>query len=128
MGPGSFFGEEGLAYRKPRNAHVIAVDNVTCLVFSPNTPTAFLGRGEGAHITNLSGLNEQDEVYMTEVTTCIDVGPYMQQKIEAISAHRSQYAIEPDMLPLSILQELMGQEYFVRVYPVPEIETDFLPL
>jgi hypothetical protein len=52
----------------------------------------------------------------------------MQQKIEAISAHRSQYAIEPDMLPLSILQELMGQEYFVRVYPVPEIETDFLPL
>ena len=65
---------------------------------------------------------------MTGVTTCIDVGPYMQQKIEAISAHRSQYAIEPDMLPLSILQELMGQEYFVRVYPVPEIETDFLPL
>jgi LmbE family N-acetylglucosaminyl deacetylase len=128
MGPGSFFGEEGLAYRKPRNAHVIAVDNVTCLVFAPNTPTAFLGRGEDAHITNLSGLNERDEVHMTGVTTCIDVGPYMQQKIEAISAHRSQYAIEPDMLPLSILQELMGHEYFVRVYPVPEIETDFLPL
>jgi len=128
MGPGSFFGEEGLASRKPRNAHVIAVDNVTCLVFSPNTPTAFLGRGEGAHITNLSGLNEQDEVRMTGATTCIDVGPYVQQKIEAISAHRSQYALEPDMLPLSILQELMGQEYFVRVYPVPEIETDFLPL
>ncbi|MFL5591780.1 MAG: PIG-L family deacetylase [Ktedonobacteraceae bacterium] len=69
MGPGSFFGEEGLAYRKPRNAHVIAVDNVTCLVFSPNTPTAFLGRGEGAHITNLSGLNEQDVVHMTGATS-----------------------------------------------------------
>jgi len=69
MGPGSFFGEEGLASRKPRNAHVIAVDSVTCLVFSPNTPTAFLGRGEDAHITNLSGLNEQDVVHMTGATS-----------------------------------------------------------
>jgi LmbE family N-acetylglucosaminyl deacetylase len=128
MGPGSFFGEEGLASRQPRNAHVIAVDNVTCLVFSPQTPTAFLGRGEGARITNLADLNARDEVLMTGATTCIDVGPYMKQKIEAISAHRSQYALEPDMLPLSILEELMGQEYFVRVYPVPDIETDFLPL
>src|SRR5205823_7628999 len=125
MGPGSFFGEEGLAHRKPRNAHVVAVDNVTCLVFSPSAPTAFLGRGEGAHITGLAGLNEQDEVHVTGVTTCIDVGPYMQQKIEAIAAYRSQYPIEPGMLPLSILQELMGREYFVRVYPAPEIETDF---
>jgi hypothetical protein len=31
------------------------------------------------------------------------------------------------MFPLPILQELMGREYFVRVYPAPEIETELLP-
>jgi hypothetical protein len=28
------------------------------------------------------------------------------------------------MLPLSILEEMMGREYFVRVYPTPAIETE----
>lgn len=125
--PGAFFGEEGLASRKPRNAHVVAAENVTCLVFSPETPTAFLGRGEEAHLTGFAGITEQDEVRAMGATTCIDVGPHIQQKIAAIAAHRSQYPIEPDMLPLSILQEMMGREYFVRVYPVPDIETELLP-
>ena len=35
IGPGDFFGEEGLAYRQPRNAHVVATEDVTCLVSSP---------------------------------------------------------------------------------------------
>jgi len=30
-------------------------------------------------------------------------------------------------LPLPILQELMGREYFVRVHPAPKIETELLP-
>ena len=60
-------------------------------------------------------------------TACIDVGPYVQQKIEAIAAHRSQYALEADILPLPILHELMGREYFVRVHPAPKIETELLP-
>jgi hypothetical protein len=38
----------------------------------------------------------------------------------AVAAHRSQYPIEPAILPLSIPQELMGQEYFVRIYPVSD--------
>lgn len=45
IGPGDFFGEEGLAYHRPRNAHVIARDAVTCLVLAPDAPTAFAGRG-----------------------------------------------------------------------------------
>ena len=51
LGPGSFFGEEGLAYQRPRNAHVVATESVTCLVLSPEAPMAFLGRGEDAHLT-----------------------------------------------------------------------------
>jgi LmbE family N-acetylglucosaminyl deacetylase len=124
--PGAFFGEEGLAHKQPRNAHVVAAENVTCLVFSPSAPTAFLGRGEDAHLTSFTGANEQDEAYRMGATTRIDAGPYLQQKIAAIAAHRSQYAIEADMFPLPILQELMGREYFVRVYPAPEIETELL--
>jgi LmbE family N-acetylglucosaminyl deacetylase len=113
---GAFFGEEGLAHHAPRNAHVVAAENVTCQVFSPAPPTAFLGRGEDAHLGSLTASQRQEEPTMG-ATTRIDVSQYLPQTIAAIAAHRSQYAIEADMLPLSILQELMGWEYFVRVYP-----------
>src|SRR5260370_22603742 len=59
--PGDFFGEEGLAHKKPRNAHVVAAENVTCLVFSPSAPTAYLGRGEDAHLTQFARANVPDE-------------------------------------------------------------------
>jgi len=61
-------------------------------------------------------------------TTCIKVDPYLRQKVEAIAAHRSQFPIQPDLLPLSILQALMGQEYFVPVSLVSEVEPEFLAL
>jgi Cyclic nucleotide-binding domain len=77
--PGDFFGEEGLAHKKPRNAHVVAAENVTCLVFSPSAPTAYLGRGEDAHLTQFARANGQDGADMMGATTCIDVGPYVQQ-------------------------------------------------
>ena len=64
---------------------------------------------------------------MMGATTCMEVGRYLPQRIAAIAAHRSQYAIEEDMLPLPILQELMGRKYFVRIHPAPEIETELLP-
>jgi LmbE family N-acetylglucosaminyl deacetylase len=128
LGPGSFFGEEGLAYQRPRNAHVVAAENVTCLVFSPEAPTAFLGRGQDAplpHLTGSTKVAQQDEKQVMAEVTCIDVGPYLQHKIEAIAAHRSQFPLQPDMLPHTILQELMGQEYFVRISPVVVVEPEF---
>jgi len=125
LGPGSFFGEEGLAYQRPRNAHVVVAESVTCLVFSPEAPTAFLGRGEDAHLTGSTNGAEQDQEQVMAEATCIDVGPYLQHKIEAIAAHRSQFPIQPRMLPHTILQELMGQEYFVRVSPVAAVKPEF---
>jgi hypothetical protein len=50
------------------------------------------------------------------------------QKVEAIATHRSQFPIQSDLLPLAILQALMGQEYFVLVSLVSEVEPEFLAL
>lgn len=47
---------------------------------------------------------------------------------QAIAAHRSQFPIQPNLLPLAILQALMGQEYFVPVSLVSEVEPEFLTL
>ena len=39
LGVGEYFGELSLIDDRPRSAHVIAIDAVTCLVFSPAAPT-----------------------------------------------------------------------------------------
>jgi LmbE family N-acetylglucosaminyl deacetylase len=126
--PGAFFGEDGLAFHTPQQGHVVAVENTTCLVFSPGKPEAFLGRGEGAQLAGIAGTNERDEEQTRNMAIAIDAGPYLQQKLAAIAAHRSQYPIQPDMLPLAIFQQLLGQEYFVPVSLVAEVETDIRPL
>ena len=126
--PGAFFGQEGLVSRQTRHAHVIAEQNVTCLVLSPQAPTAFLGRGEGAHLSGSTGGEERDMEQVLKDTTCIKVAPYLRHKVEAIAAHRSQFPIQPDLLPPAILQALLGQEYFVRVSLVSEVEPEFLAL
>jgi hypothetical protein len=43
-----------------------------------------------------------------------------------MAAHRTQYPITPDLLPLSILREMLGREYFVRVLPPRQIETTLM--
>ena len=126
--PGAFFGEEGLAYRQARNAHVVAEQNVTCLILSPEAPTAFLGRGEDAHLCGSTGGEERHMEHVLNDTNCVKVAPYLRQKVEAIAAHRSQFPIQPDLLPLAILQALMEHEYFVPVSLVSEVEPEFLAL
>ncbi len=117
IGPGDFFGEEGLAYRQPRNAHVVALEDVTCLVFSPDAPSNFAGRGVGAQLTgDAAGPVAAAQPFPPETTT-INVADYVPQKVAAMAAHRTQFPLEPDMLPMSILRELFGREYFVRVHP-----------
>jgi len=124
LGPGDFFGEEGLAYHRPRNAHVIAREGVTCLVFAPGTPTAFAGRGvEGQYAVQTAPTHPES----LQATTCIDISAYVPQKLAAIAAHRTQCPITPTMFPESIVQELFAQEYFIRVVPRLEMETELVP-
>ncbi len=125
LGPGAFFGEEGLFHNQPRNAHVIAEESVTCLVFSPSESTQFAGRGEGA----LLGADAGDALNQDSTgaaTTCIDVVEFVPQKMKAMSAHRTQFPLEPDMLPLPLLEEMFGHEYFIRVYPPAILETELI--
>jgi LmbE family N-acetylglucosaminyl deacetylase len=137
IGAGRFFGEEGIAHRRPRNAHVIARENVTCLVFAPSPPTAFAGRGEGARFTGLLSqqikdatrdeiANKSQNIYVPdsgEATHCVDVREYVTHKINALAEHRTQYPIKPDMFPLQMLRDIMGFEYFVQVYPARALQT-----
>ncbi len=119
--PGMFFGEQGLAHRRPRNAHVVAAESTTCLVFSPSQPTNFAGRGEDALLVDgLPGAAEALEEIGADISR-VDVSEQIVRKLQAMAAHRSQFVFDPDMLPLSIMQELFGQEYFVEVYPQREL-------
>src|SRR3954469_2160391 len=43
-GSGEFIGEVGIATARPRNAHVVALDDVTCLKFLASERVTFDGR------------------------------------------------------------------------------------
>jgi LmbE family N-acetylglucosaminyl deacetylase len=122
--PGQFVGERGVALNQPRANHVIAVENTTCLVFSTEGPLAWQGRGADAHITGESSADMYHDD--SRFTTCIDVTNFVEQKVAAMAAHRTQYPISPDMFPMSMLREMLGREYFVRVLPQREIENTLI--
>jgi len=121
--PGQFFGEQGIASGMPRNAHVIASESATCLVFSPTQPTLFEGRGVGARHVSSGGVEPAD-MDLFGVTTRIDAGEFLQSKLHAIAAYRSQFAFRPDMLPEGIFRDLFGVEYYSRIVPPRSIEND----
>jgi len=110
---GEFFG-----YRHP-SADVVAADSLTCLVLSPAPPTKFAGRGRGARLASaLTGAQANASAAAAivrtgeGVVTC-DVSDQVMRKVEALSAYRSQFPLEPDMFPEFLLREMFGREYFV---------------
>lgn len=130
--PGHFFGELALAHNHRRLAHVIARDNVTCLVMSMSEAILFAGRGDHAAIASGADRVERNPVTMDAVdpgsaTHCMDVSEFVVQKANAMSAHRSQYPVTPDMFPVDMLQAMMGHEYFVQVIPRPQLKDTLLP-
>jgi LmbE family N-acetylglucosaminyl deacetylase len=120
-GPGEFIGEQGIATGRPRNAHVVALDDVTSLTFSGADPVFSSGPGEQAAVRTRS-LPSGDRIDAS-VTTCIDVSDFVGHKVRATAAHRSQYPIDPTMFPESILREMFGVEYFIQVLPERELQT-----
>jgi LmbE family N-acetylglucosaminyl deacetylase len=123
-GPGEFIGEQGIATGKRRNAHVVAIDDVTSLTFLPAEAVPFGGRGEGTALRTRE-LPSGDQVDAS-VSTRIDVSGFVTHKIRATAAHRSQYPIDAGMFPDSILREMFGVEYFVQVLPERELNTSLL--
>ena len=113
---GCFFGEDGLASGRPRNAHVIARDDVTCLVLAPGQPNnRVAGRGPRAVVTLEAGSTSTPSTDSADVEEgfSIDVTSALDRKVAALAAHRSQYAMDPDLLPRSMLERLLGTEHFV---------------
>ena len=124
-GPGEFIGEQGIATGRPRNAHVVAVDDVTSLTFLAADRVPFDARGGHPELLGTRVLPSGDQIDAA-VTTRIDVSGFVDQKIRATAAHRSQYPIDPSMFPESILREMFGAEYFIQVLPERELGTSLL--
>jgi LmbE family N-acetylglucosaminyl deacetylase len=124
-GPGEFIGEMGIAKGQPRNAHVVAVDDVTSLTFSAFVHAPINAGAEQAHLLMTRSLPSGDQVDAS-VSTCIDVSDFVGHKIRATAAHRTQYPIDPSMFPDSMLREMFGAEYFTQVLPERELRTSLL--
>ena len=101
--------------------NVVAAASLTCLVLSPAPPAKFAGRGRGARLAGaLPGAPANPSPAAGTVragrgVVCCDVSGQVMRKVEALSAYRSQFPLEPDMFPEFLLQEIFGCEYFVAV-------------
>jgi len=122
---GQFVGEEGIATGRARNAHVVATDDVTTLTFSTPAPITVDESRVQAQLLHTRSLPTGDRVD-ARVDTCIDVSDFVDHKIRATAAHRTQYPIDPTLFPRDILQEMFGFEYFIRVLPERELRTSLL--
>ncbi len=124
-GQGEFIGEQGVAAGRPRNAHVVAVEDVTCLTFSASEDVPVDGAEGQAQLLVTRSLPSGDRIDAS-VSTCIDVTDFVGHKIRATAAHRTQYPIDPSMFPESMLREMFGVEYFTQVLPERELGTSLL--
>ena len=115
-GAGAFVGQDGLATNRPRNAHVIARDDVTCFVLAPRGRDLAAGRGAGA-ISFTAALAQPGpaSVSLGENDFAIDVHAALDRKIAALVAHRSQYALDTELLPRQVLGPLLSTEHFTVV-------------
>jgi LmbE family N-acetylglucosaminyl deacetylase len=121
IGAGCFIGEDGLSSGQPRNAHVIACDDVTCLVLAPEQPSRSAGRGAAAVAPAAAPRPPVTTAARADVEDCfaVDVRSALDRKVAALAAHRSQYAMDRDLLPRSMLEPLLGTEHFV-VAAIPQ--------
>jgi LmbE family N-acetylglucosaminyl deacetylase len=122
---GQFVGEEGIASGLPRNAHVVATDDVTTLTFSTSAPIAVDESRAHGHVPHTRALESGHRID-ARVDTCIDVSDFVDHKIRATAAHRSQYPINPALFPRDILQEMFGVEYFIQVLPEQKLRASLL--
>lgn len=116
-GPGAFVGQDGLATNRPRNAHVIARGDVTCFVLAPGGRDLSAGRGTSAVVATGGQRSAAPSVGARGVDLRVDVEAALDRKIAALVAHRSQYALDAELLPRRVLAPLLSTEHFTVVDP-----------
>ena len=133
LGAGEFFGELGIARRRPRSRDVVAAASLTCLVLSPVPPEKFAGRGPGARLAGaLPGAQASASPGAATARAgrgviSLDVSEQVMCKMKALSAYRSQFPLELDMFPEFLLQEIFGREYFVSAPAGPRAHLAEVP-
>ena len=129
---GEFFGEP-LARHRHRSADVVATGSLTCLVLSAAPPAKFAGRGPGARLAGaLPGARANappaaGTMRAGQGVVCCDVSGQVMRKVEALSAYRSQFPLEPGMFPEFLLREMFGREYFVAAAAGRPAHLDEMP-
>jgi len=98
------------------------------MVLSPHVQSSFEGRGAGATLTGDTVEGLPNEAAGTGATTRIDVSAFVEQKVVALSAYRTQFPLEPAMFPMPMLREVFSDEYFVRAYPPIELESSLISM
>ena len=130
---GSGWGSSS-AHSAPPAPDVVAAGSLTCLVLSAAPPAKFAGRGRGARLAGaLPGAPADaspaaESVRAARGVVCCDVSGQVMRKVDALSAYRSQFPLEPGMFPESLLQEMFGCEYFVAVPPAWPAHLDEVPV
>jgi hypothetical protein len=114
---GEFFGELGVASHGRRSAHVVAAEPLSCLVLGTMEPQKFAPRGQATADRPTGPGSAVSAAKDPTPTACIDVTEFVTAKVDALCAYRSQFCLEPGMLPYSLMRELYGEEYFVQVLP-----------
>ena len=113
---------------------MVAAASLTCLVLSPAAPAGFAGRGPGARLAGaLPGARADASPAAANVgagrgVVCCDVSGQVIRKVDALSAYRSQFPLEPGMFPQSLLQEMFGCEYFVAAPTSRPADPDEVPV
>jgi hypothetical protein len=127
LGVGQFFGH------RHRSADVVAAASLTCLVLSPAPPAKFAGRGRGARLAAAlsaapaTASPAAAHVRAGQGVICCDVSGQVTRKVEALSAYRSQFPLEPGMFPQFLLTEMFGREYFVACTAGRPADLDQVP-
>ena len=113
---------------------MVAAAGLTCLALSPAPPAKFAGRGPGARLAGATPGARADASPAAESgraargVVCCDVSGQVMRKVEALSAYRSQFPLEPGMFPEFLLQEIFGREYFVAVPAGRPAQLDEVPV
>ncbi len=119
VGAGEFIGETGLASGEPRNAHCIATENSACFVFSVDADSNWKPRGATADSLAEARVESHTDAGVADWSH--DVSDLVEQKVNALAAHRTQYTIEPELFPFDMLVELLGTEYFFEAWCSAEV-------